>query len=424
VGRILATLTDRLSSGHSVVAERPDDVASEDFGTALASDGKTLVVGTGTKLADADGVGAAYVFEQTAGTTWSRVAKLAQPSGARTRSSFGAAVAVDKDVLVVSSPDEHDASAVPDVGALYVFVRGASTSWSLDTRLELAAGDGVTTCLAGARAAVGSNLSAAADVLAHGTSGWAAEPAVAAPASPSLVACDGARIGVVSLNANRANGERSVFVYESAAGAPTLGKTEVPLGPSSTGGFAMAGGNLFVGVAGSPGRVRIEATGALAGEPCTVDTACVSTYCVDGVCCNSACGGGDTTDCQACSRAAGAALDGACGPVAATYVCRKARDACDVADRCDGTNPRCPVDLVAPNGTPCNGGTCSAGACVADPRGGSTPPGTPEGGEQDATEQRGCATARGRVSVDVGLLGLAMVIVTRSRRRRSERPRR
>ena len=45
---------------------------------------------------------------------------------------------------------------------------------------------------------------------------------------------------------------------------------------------------------------------------------CPSGFCSDGVCCDTACGGGDTTDCMACSVAAGAPADGVCAPLDGT----------------------------------------------------------------------------------------------------------
>jgi hypothetical protein len=48
------------------------------------------------------------------------------------------------------------------------------------------------------------------------------------------------------------------------------------------------------------------------GELCGGGADCASGFCSDGVCCNSACGGSDANDCQACSVAAGAAVDGTC----------------------------------------------------------------------------------------------------------------
>src|SRR5262249_6960687 len=37
------------------------------------------------------------------------------------------------------------------------------------------------------------------------------------------------------------------------------------------------------------------------GSVCSVNADCVSGFCVDGFCCNTACGGGDPSDCQACN---------------------------------------------------------------------------------------------------------------------------
>jgi hypothetical protein len=82
------------------------------------------------------------------------------------------------------------------------------------------------------------------------------------------------------------------------------------------------------------------------GSACTQDAQCESGSCVDGVCCESACGGGVTNDCQACSVAAGGTADGTCAPVRAdaAVVCRSSVVACDAAEVCDGTSFSCPAD--------------------------------------------------------------------------------
>jgi MYXO-CTERM domain-containing protein len=82
------------------------------------------------------------------------------------------------------------------------------------------------------------------------------------------------------------------------------------------------------------------------GAPCTAAADCQSAACVDGVCCNSACGNG-ANDCQACSIAAGASTDGTCAPIAAGTQCRASAGECDVAESCDGTATVCPADGVA-----------------------------------------------------------------------------
>jgi hypothetical protein len=95
------------------------------------------------------------------------------------------------------------------------------------------------------------------------------------------------------------------------------------------------------------------------GSPCTAAAECTTGFCVDGVCCDSACGG-TTVDCQACSVAAGAAVDGTCTVAAAGTVCRAAAGTCDVAEVCSGTSTACPTNVVLPANTVCR---AAAGPC-------------------------------------------------------------
>jgi hypothetical protein len=87
---------------------------------------------------------------------------------------------------------------------------------------------------------------------------------------------------------------------------------------------------------------------------CTTGPACASGFCVDGVCCASACGGGDPNDCQVCSVAAGGSTDGVCTPVPASRVCRASAGTCDSPELCDGVSPDCPPDVLAPSGAVCH----------------------------------------------------------------------
>jgi hypothetical protein len=101
------------------------------------------------------------------------------------------------------------------------------------------------------------------------------------------------------------------------------------------------------------------------GEACTQDAQCQSGLCVDGVCCDSVCGGGSGNDCQACSVAKGASVDGTCGTVRAqaAVVCRPTAMACDVAETCDGTSLACPVDDTSPSEPELSGDKCEDSPC-------------------------------------------------------------
>jgi hypothetical protein len=79
------------------------------------------------------------------------------------------------------------------------------------------------------------------------------------------------------------------------------------------------------------------------GSECTDDAQCASGECVDGVCCESACGGGLVDDCVACAAALTGAADGVCAPLD-TPSCEPVADAgvadASVADAGVGGGPR------------------------------------------------------------------------------------
>jgi len=132
--------------------------------------------------------------------------------------------------------------------------------------------------------------------------------------------------------------------------------------------------------------------GAGAGQPCDDGDACQSGFCSDEVCCDAACGDSDAGDCQACSVAAGAAVDGTCGP-RAPGPCRPAVDECDAAEACDGVALECPADDVVGDGAPCPEGACAAGMCVTGETTGTTTNGAE--GTGAATEVPGGSTSTG-----------------------------
>lgn len=90
------------------------------------------------------------------------------------------------------------------------------------------------------------------------------------------------------------------------------------------------------------------------GKTCASGGDCQSNFCVDGVCCNSACNSG----CEACSAAKSTGNDGVCSPVDAG---KDPDNECGGGDNCNG-NGKCSCQDGMKNGaetaTDCGGGTC------------------------------------------------------------------
>jgi len=156
--------------------------ARDQFGTAVALDGDTLVVGAPGESSSARGsdgdqsddsasfAGAVYVFERRAGI-WAQTAYL-KASNAGASDAFGASVAVSGDTLVVGAPGEASGGAdpgddsAPGAGAAYVLQRkdGAWTETAYLKASSPDAGDGFGTsvALAGDTIAVGAPVEASA----------------------------------------------------------------------------------------------------------------------------------------------------------------------------------------------------------------------------------------------------------------------
>jgi T5SS/PEP-CTERM-associated repeat protein len=116
--------------------------AQDEFGSAVAVSGDTIVVGAFSEASGATGIngnqadnsvrgaGAAYVFVRS-GTNWSQQAYL-KASIAGVINSFGISVAVSGDTIVVGANRFADSSFV---GAAYVFVR-SGTIWTQQALLR------------------------------------------------------------------------------------------------------------------------------------------------------------------------------------------------------------------------------------------------------------------------------------------------
>ena len=125
------------------------------FGSAVAIDGDSIVVGTPGERGAVTGVngdpnagfkaraGAAYVFVRS-GTTWTQEAYV-KASTTDIEDFFGTSVAIDGDTMLIGAPEEDSSAAgvggdqaddsQTDAGAAYVFVR-SGTTWTQEAYLK------------------------------------------------------------------------------------------------------------------------------------------------------------------------------------------------------------------------------------------------------------------------------------------------
>jgi len=98
----------------------------------VAISGDTVVVGANAEDTVATNAGAAYVFTRS-GTTWTQQQKI-QASDAQASSVFGTSVAIDGNTVVVGA-SLNDPSSIIDAGAAYVFTR-SGTTWTQQQKIQ------------------------------------------------------------------------------------------------------------------------------------------------------------------------------------------------------------------------------------------------------------------------------------------------
>ncbi len=145
------------------VLDAGNDHRAEEFGGAVALSGSTLLVGAPNATTDVPIVfGAAYVFDAVNGAWIERVRLAPSPPYGY---GFGSAVALDQDTAVVGVP-RVVGSDVDPAGAVYVFLRGDG-SWPQQARLTGGSTEPV---------AFGSAVAVEGDVLAAGAPGSSNAP--------------------------------------------------------------------------------------------------------------------------------------------------------------------------------------------------------------------------------------------------------
>lgn len=217
----------------------PTGTPLADFGSAVAIDANTLLVG-----ASGQGMfGAAYVFVRT-GTTWT-LQQMLTPSNPHSADEFGEAVALQGDTAVVGAPGLTSPLLG---GAAFVFHRSGST-WS--PTQELQAADGVTnsalafgssisilngTMVVGARGRVvnGQTFAGGADIFQLQGTSWVLVQQIAAT-DPSALAEFGSAVDIgASGIIVGAPFDSTQFFGAGAAYIFSAGETNLPVIVSAT----------------------------------------------------------------------------------------------------------------------------------------------------------------------------------------------
>jgi len=107
-----------------------DGTSQDFFGEAVATNGDTIFVSCTGDDDGASGAGSVYLFEKS-GDAWQESGKLVASDPAMS-DSFGSAVAVSGDILIVGTP--LDDSPDQDAGSVYIFDRFGG-SWSQSAKL-------------------------------------------------------------------------------------------------------------------------------------------------------------------------------------------------------------------------------------------------------------------------------------------------
>jgi len=232
-----------------------DGDMQDGFGAAVALDGDVLVIGAPS--AGAPAAGAAYVFT-LAGGTWSQQARLIAPGTPEVDDLFGRAVAVRGDRIGVGAP-----GADAGTGAVHMF-RGGGATWNDDGSFlpgDAAESFGAALAMSDDTLAIGAPLdddtgTASGSVfrLTLDSEDWVSAPKVTASDAGandqfgSAVALAGARLAV---GAPYRNETGAVYVYETGTGGEII-VTRTDEAANDAFGRAVASDGAFLAV-GVPG---------------------------------------------------------------------------------------------------------------------------------------------------------------------------
>ena len=169
------------------------------------------------------------------------------------------------------------------------------------------------------------------------------------------------------------NGTSTLSSAELFSGTSTWTSTPAIPGPMQNHGAVLLGNNMVLVAGGLSNSTTVlnaaRLYDAAFGLGCSSGSQCPSGFCVNGICCDTACNGG----CGACNLAGSL---GTCTALSNGTSCRSSAGPCDVAEACNGSSLNCPSDAFAPTSTVCRSAAdvcdlaenCpgNAAACPAD----------------------------------------------------------
>lgn len=199
------------------------DEKTDQFGTAVAIDRDTIVVGGRKQQSTPKTAGVAFVFERINGK-WRKQTRLEPPGGERD-DEFGRAVAIDGDTVLVGAPTASSGREI-NAGAAYVFTR-AGGSWQRQQTLgatdSIPGQFGTTVALDGDTALVGTKARAEPIIYTRESGSWTKQSRLdlgtgeAPEWTATAVALDSASalVGVAGSTPPMASSDGTIAIFDS-----------------------------------------------------------------------------------------------------------------------------------------------------------------------------------------------------------------
>ncbi len=402
-----------------------DGTAFDAFGTAVALNGDTAIIGAPGDDDSAVDSGSAYVFVRTNGV-WTQTKKLTGSDPAA-GNRFGSAISMSASVAVIGAPFAD--TATPDSGVAYTYL---GPTWTQQAKIAPAGAandhNGAGVAISGDRLALGSDralgnalffyrfvngawqnagtanstnpalshygsalamstnytvVGARSGVSSSSPSGLAlvfsnANIATQYTLSPSDLAAGDLFGSAVAISSNdtilvaspkdddKGVDSGSVYVFSFGAAWVQQQKLTASDGVAADGygsALALSGTAALIGAPSfgdKTGAAYVEGYLATNGTACAQNSECGSGFCVENVCCNSACTGA----CQSCLQANkvnGGGANGSCGNVRVGFdphdsCTMDVSNPCSNAGFCDGKGA-CALSLA--------GTSCTLSACAS-----------------------------------------------------------